>query len=356
MTASRSKRSWYISLALLLGLAAAGAAWIMLRGEADIPLASAFRTLFQSDPLADHLLASNGRIEATEIDVATKLVGRLAEVVAREGDTVEAGSVVARLDTLSLDAQLRQAQAELQRAQRDREYAQAIVAQRESERQYAVRELRRLQELDKKSYVAAEQVDQARTNLTTLEAALRASRIKVAETEAAIAAARAQTDRVAADIDDSALKAPRRGRVLYRLAESGEVLAAGGKVLTLLDLSDVYMVIFLPETVAGKVAIGSEARLILDAGPEYVIPASISFVAARAQFTPKQVETRSEREKLVFRAKARIAPELLERYEPLVKVGLPGVAYLNLSQEEPWPDWLAPKLPPWPKPPASSSD
>ena len=261
--------------------------------------------------------------------------GPLAEVLAREGDIVEAGAIVARLDTASLEAQLRQAQAELERARRDREYAEAIVAQRESEQEYADREMQRNLELEQRSFAAVDQVDQARTAARTAEAALRAARVKVAETEAAIEAAPAQIDRIAVDIEDSALKAPRRGRVLYRLAEPGEVLGAGGKVLTLLDLTDVYMVLFLPETVAGRVAIGSEARLVIDAGPDYVVPAHVSFVAARAQFTPKQVETRSEREKLVFRVKARIDPDLLERYEPLVKTGLPGVAYVRLDPELP---------------------
>ena len=107
------------------------------------------------------------------------------------------------------------------------------------------------------------------------------------------------------------LKSPIAGRVLYRLAEPGEVLAAGGKVLTVLELTDVYMTIFLPTALAGRIAVGSEARIVLDAVPQYVIPATISFVAARAQFTPKDVETRTEREKLMFRIKVRIDPELL---------------------------------------------
>ncbi len=133
---------------------------------------------------------------------------------------------------------------------------------------------------------------------------------------------------------------------MYRLAEPGEVIGIGGKVLTLLDLSDVYMVIFLPETVVGRIALGAEARIILDAASEYVIPAEVSFVASRAQFTPKQVETRSAREKLSFRVKLQISPELLARYEPLVKAGVPGIAYVRLDQDVEWPEHLLPRLPP----------
>lgn len=91
--------------------------------------------------------------------------------------------------------------------------------------------------------------------------------------------------------------------------------------------------------------IGSEVRVVLDAAPQYVIPAKISFVADVAQFTPKTVETAEERQKLMFRLKAKIAPELLQQYIRSVKTGLPGVAYVRLDESAPWPDRLQIKLP-----------
>jgi HlyD family secretion protein len=307
-----------------------------------------FESLFANDKLPDGFASSNGRIEATEVDVATKLAGRLAEVTPREGERVDAGKVVARLDTESLAAQLRQADAELNRARQESEYAKAVVTQRESELDFVRRDFRRLQRLSAhNNFVSEESLDQSRTAVRTAEAALRAARVQVAATEAAIEAARASIERIQVDIDDCELRAPRSGRVLYRVAEPGEVVGIGGKVLTLLDLSDVYMVIFLPETVVGRVPLNGEARIVLDTAPEYVIPAKVSFVAARAQFTPKQVETRSAREKLSFRVKLQISPELLARYEPLVKTGVPGVAYVRLDPDQEWPHHLLPKLPPW---------
>ena len=123
--------------------------------------------------------------------------------------------------------------------------------------------------------------------------------------------------------------------------EPGEVLGAGGKVLNLVDLSDVYMTFFLPETVAGRVALGTEVRLVLDAAPQYVIPAQVSFVASTAQFTPKTVETASERQKLMFRVKARIDRALLAKHLEQVKTGLPGVACVRLDAQQPWPANLA---------------
>ena len=129
------------------------------------------------------------------------------------------------------------------------------------------------------------------------------------------------------------------------MAQPGEVLGGGGKVLNLVDLSDVYMTFFLPETVAGRVALGSEARIILDAAPQYVIPATVSFVASTAQFTPKTVETVSERQKLMFLIKVQIAPQLLQKHLQQVKTGLPGVAWVKLDAQQPWPAALQTQLP-----------
>ena len=136
------------------------------------------------------------------------------------------------------------------------------------------------------------------------------------------------------------LKAPIRGRVQNRLAEPGEVLPAGGKVLALVDLSDVYMYLFLPEPVAGKVALGSEARIVLDAAPDYPIRAAVSFVSPSAQFTPKTVETAEERHNLTFRVKLQLDKNRLRQYEPFVKVGIPGMGYVRLDDNVEWPETL----------------
>ena len=116
-------------------------------------------------------------------------------------------------------------------------------------------------------------------------------------------------------------------------------------MINLVDLKDVYMTFFLPTRAVGRVAVGSEARLVLDAFPQYVIPARISFVADAAQFTPKTVETEVEREKLMFRVRAQIPPELLERHLAQVKTGLPGMAHVKLDAEAPWPPQLQVRLP-----------
>jgi HlyD family secretion protein len=161
-----------------------------------------------------------------------------------------------------------------------------------------------------------------------------------------VRAAEATIARIDVELADCELRAPRDGRVQYRVAEPGEVVGGGGKILNLVDLTDVHMTFFLPETVAGKVAIGSEVRIVLDAAPDLVIPAKVSFVASTAQFTPKTVETASERQKLMFRVKAQIDRELLQRHLQQVKTGLPGVAWVRMDPQVPWPAELAVNHPP----------
>lgn len=300
---------------------------------------------FREPPLPPGFASGNGRIEATEVDITAKIPGRLAEVSAREGEWVQKGQVVARLDVQELEAQLRQAQAQVRQAQEAVHQAEANVGRYRSDLALAEKTLVRSRELVGKGFISKERLDQAVAGRDAAAATLQAATVGVGEAEAAVKVAEARVEQIKANLDDSTLKTPIGGRVLYRLAEPGEVLASGGKVLTVLDLTDVYMTVYLPTDQAGRVTVGSDARIILDAAPQYVVPAKVSFVAPRSQFTPREVETRTEREKLMFRVKVRIDPELLRRYVEKVKTGLPGVAYVQLDSNAPWPLRLQVKLP-----------
>lgn len=345
----------YIFVAVVI--AAAIAAWWKLR-PAGLPT---------------WIVAGNGRIEATEIDIAAKAPGRITEILAREGDFVQANTIVARMDTLVLRAQQAEAKAQVRRAeyayqtaksivvQRNSEQAaaRAVVAQRQAELDAARKRLKRTQTLAGEGASAQQELDDDRARVLSAEAAVSAARAQVAaasagieaaesevvESESVIEAAQATVARLQADIDDSELKAPRDGRVQYRVAEPGEVLDAGGRVLNMVDLADVYMTFFLPTEAAGKVALGSDIRLVLDAIPDFVIPAHASFVASVAQFTPKTVETESERLKLMFRVRARIDPGLLKQHLEQIKTGLPGMAYVKLDPALAWPAELEIRLP-----------
>jgi HlyD family secretion protein len=287
----------------------------------------------QNNALPDGLFAANGRIEAIEVDLATKYPGRVAEVLVREGDIVERDQVLARMDTEVLQAQLREAQAGVDRAREERKAAEAQARQSDTQCAFAERELKRSEKLFGEGHLSEEQIDRSRTAFDSARAECSAAAARLVEADAGVTAARATVDRIRAELDDAVLKAPRGGQVLYRLAEPGEVLAAGGKLLTLIDLNDIYMTVFLPARAAGRVQVGSEARLLLDALPDRPVPATVSFVADKAQFTPKHVETAEEREKLMFRAK------ISARANPggVLKPGMPGMAYLREIDAGEWP-------------------
>ena len=305
--------------------------------------ASVWWFYFRIPPLVG-FASGNGRLEVQEIDVATKFPGRIAEVLVDEGDSVQVGQVVARMDSSSLNAQVREAEAQVQRARQGQVTAKALIAQRRSEALLAERDLERARALYVNANISAKDHDRARSAMDTAKAATTQAEAQSAEADAAIAASLAQKERIQVDLKDSVLTAPRSGRVQFRLAEPGEVLASGGKVLTLIDPTDVYMTVFLPAAEAGKIALGAQARITLDAAPNLVIPAAVSFVADKAQFTPKEVETRTEREKLMFRIKVKIDPELVKGHEAQVKPGLPGVAYVQLDSSVQWPPSLQTKL------------
>lgn len=299
----------------------------------------------QSAALPQGIVSSNGRIEANQIDIASKIAGRIVEVIPREGDWVEAGGIVARLDQAEIEAQLRQGEAEAQRARQSLAAAQALIGSRESELTLAEQELARSTALVDKGYTPREKVDQRQQALASAKAALKATTAQADEAAAAIKSAEAAVERLKTVLADATIKSPVRGRVQYRLIEPGAVLAAGGRIVTVLDLSDVYMTIFLPAADAARLTIGDEARVVLDAAPQYVFPGKVSFVAAEAQFTPKTVETNAEREKLMFRVKLQAPPEMLKNMEERVKRGLRGLGYVRTNRDTQWPDKLTVKLP-----------
>lgn len=300
----------------------------------------------QEPALPEGIASGNGRLEATQVDITTKFPGRLAEVYVKEGNDVEGGQMLARMDVRELEAELRQAQAQVTQTQKQRSVAAAVIAQRKSEVALVEKNLARSRELYEDRNIPIEQLQRSETAVQTAKAALSAAKAELALAEAAIDAAGARVESVRTRIDDSTLKTPLAGRVLYRLAEPGEVLPAGGKVFTVLDLTDAFMTIFLPTLQAGRLSIGDEARIVFDAIPEYVIPATVSFVSPEAQFTPKEVETRTEREKLMFRVRIRIDPELLAKHGAFMKTGVPGVAYVRLGADVAWPETLKVKLSP----------
>ena len=355
----------------LLVIAAIGMTWYLIKTYKE-------EAIYKNPAFA----SGNGRLEATEINIAAKLAGKIEQLLVDEGDYVKGGQTLVQMQTNTLKAELEQANATIKVKEAELEQAKAqlqveeaslaaanaslasaksALAAKTSTYNNAKSRYERSKELMEKDVTsrqtfendeamfqsAAADVDAAKADIQSVEASIQSVEASIAsdkaaiiKAEASIAAAKADADRIQADIDDSTLTAPLDGRIQYRIAEVGEVLSSGGRVLNLVDLTDVYLTFFVPEETAGQIALGADARIVLDANPDAVIPASISYVASVAQFTPKTVETKVEREKLMFRVKAKIDPALLKQYVEYVKTGIPGVAWVRLDDKEPWPDFL----------------
>jgi len=295
--------------------------------------------------MPDGIVKTNGRLEATQVDVAAKYPGRLVDITVVEGSEVKAGQVVGRVSSPEYEAQLSAAQSNVDRAKQAMAEAEALIDQRKAVLAAAKSDFERGQELVQKAVISQQTFDQRRRNYEGAEASVQGASAQREQADHAIKSAQAEVERIEAILRDLILISPRTGRVQYQLARTGEVVAAGGKVLTILDLQDVYMTVFLAAATAGRLEIGSEARVILDPVPQYVVPASVNFVAADAQFTPKTVETQDEREKLMFRVKLQVDTAVLKQYSRRVKTGVRGLGIVRVDTATPWPDDLQVKLP-----------
>ncbi len=311
-----------------------------------------YRQMTLANALPATIVSGNGRVESVQVDVSAKEPGRVKEIRAREGDLVQPGQVLAVMDTVTLEAELARAKANVAQQQAAAIEVESAIAKADSELKLAQVEYTRTKNLLARNVATREDFDRRQTEVKRAEATFEGQKARLNTVNQSVEASRAEVAGIQSRIDDATLKAPVRGRVLYRLTELGEVLPAGGKVLTLVNLEDVYMEIYLPAQSVAKVAIGADARIVLDAAPEYAARAKVSFVAPEAQFTPKQVETRSERDKLMFRVKLTLPPERILPYIERIKTGIRGVGYVKLDDATEWPERLNR---PFPLPPATAT-
>jgi len=327
------RRSLWRRIALVAVVVAAGAAgaiyWFTHNGPA-LPTGIAW---------------SNGRLEADEIDIDTKFPGRIAAMLADEGDMVHAGQVVARMDTRDLEASLQQAEAQIAQAEHSIAAARAELEQATSQVKLMAQELQRARTLLPKGFETQQVVDQRQSQFDVARATVTAAQARIDAAIAARDAATHNAELIRVNIADSTLVAPKGGPIQYRLANVGEVLGAGGRVFTMLDMSYVYMDIFLPTSEAGRIKLGVDARIVLDALPNAPVPAKVVFVASQNQFTPKMVETKAERDRLMFRVRVRIDPGLAQAQAAEIRAGLPGLAYILLDPNVAWPAALQPPAP-----------
>ncbi|MBS0560393.1 MAG: HlyD family efflux transporter periplasmic adaptor subunit [Proteobacteria bacterium] len=322
-TAARPRRRLLLVVAVVLvALAAVGGGWWATHRAPPIPAGFA---------------VSNGRLEEDEIDIQTKFAGRVAEILVDEGAVVRAGQVLARMDTSDMETQLAKARADVAQAEHVIATARTDLEQARSVWALAQAEVSRTAALVPKGFATKELLDQRVQALDAAIASYNGVNARISAATAARESALQSARLIEVNIADNTLRAPRDGIVQYRLANLGEVLPAGGKLFTVLDTNYAYMDIFLPTAQAGRAAVGTEARIVLDADPGHPLPAHVSFVAQQNQFTPKMVETAVEREKLMFRVRIRVDAQALGDARAPLQAGQPGLAFVRLDPKAPWP-------------------
>lgn len=311
---------------------------------------AAWRLLGDEEP--EGVLVASGTVEATDARLGFQVPGRLAEVAVREGDEVTAGTVLARLDSATAAARRDQAAAQVDAARaqlddllagaRTQEVAEARAAaaaarDRLADARRDVERTRFLHEggatpreaLDKAELAASQaesQLEQATERLSLVEAGPRPER--VAAQRAGVAQAEAALSAAETALGDLELTAPFGGVVTVRHREPGEVVGAGQPVLTLLDLDDRWVRIYVPEDRIGAVSLGAPAAITIDTYPDRRFEGEVRFIASEAEFTPKTVQTPEERVRLVYAVEVRVTGDA----EGVLKPGMPADVTLDLPE------------------------
>lgn len=336
--------------------------------------------------LPEGLIQANGRIEGDHVTVASKFPGRVRELLAREGATVAAGQVLARLDDAQtrakvdqarqaragLDAQVQAARTGLAVLRQDVplaiETAEAEVARTRAmlKKAFAVEteaasDAQRFRDLAVRDEVSRQQLDQAELRLDVARHEVAAARSaldqagkrlaqaglgwkRIRSQEDELTALERQRDQAAAALTeiesvlaDLTITAPTAGTITTRMADVGEVVAAGSPLLEIVDLDRLYLKVYVPEVQIGKLRLGLPARIYTDSFPDQPFEATVQYIASRAEFTPKEVQTPDERVKLIYAVKLYVKENPDHRLTP----GLPADAVVRWREEVGWvkPRW-----------------
>lgn len=301
---------------------------------------------------AKNIISASGTIEAVEVNVASEVSGQLLELAVKEGARVKPGDTLASIDHATLDIQLRQAEAgvDLAEAQlsllvkgarvEDIRQAEAALEQAEASFKVAEDDAKRMRELAKSGSVTPKTRDDSEARLTVAtaqrsaasEALSKVRRLarpeEIRAAEARLAQAQAAADLLKKTIADCAITAPAGGIVTHKAVEAGELVTPGATVVTLVELDSVYVMIYVTEKDLGRVKLGDAAEVKIDAFPDRAFAGKITYISPEAEFTPKNVQTKEDRVKLVFGVKVEI-----ENREGLLKPGLPADAVIRVGPE-----------------------
>lgn len=297
---------------------------------------------------------ASGYVEATEVRVAAEVGGRILEVAVKEGDRIEAGALVARLDDTDTSIAVRRAEADrdqavaqlrllqagaraedVRQARAQVESAQAEIAVAEAEVQSARADLARFEALLASNAGSRKQRDDAATRVAVAEARLSAARQReraaaeglarlkagarveeIAAARARVAATEAQIAALAKSRGDATLKSPVSGFVTAKLADAGEVIPRGAPVVVVTDLDHAWANVYVDEPLVPRLKFGQKIMLVTDAGQR--LEGTITFISPKAEFTPRNVQTAEERTKLVYRIKV-----TADNRDGVLKPGMP---------------------------------
>ena len=285
-------------------------------------------------------LEASGTVEATEADLGFNVPGRIAMISAREGDAVSRGDVLARLDVAELEARRAAAAAqaegarallsELEAGTRREEVAQAGAAVRSASgrSEDARRDVERARTLFEGGAISREALDKAETQYEVAMAALDQAREQLAALEtgprperiaaqrATVAGAEAAVRQAEAALENGTIRAPFEGRITVRHREPGEAVQPGQPIITLMDPSDRWVRIYVAEDRIGAVDLGHPAVITADTWPDREYPGRVVFIAQEAEFTPRNVQTREERVKLVYAVRVEITDDPAFQLKP----------------------------------------
>lgn len=290
------------------------------------------------------IAAVNGRLELKRLDVATLYPGRVEEILVQEGDEVKINQPLARLSSTISQTQVSSALAQKKRAEETVSRALAEIDARQQQAKVAKLELDNAFKLRRDNLISSTELERRQSAYNASLAAVNTTQAAKAEAEAAVTQAQAQLEKAQSQYEDMIIKAPKDGRLEYQIAEVGNVLGAGGKVVSVLDPTDTYINVFLTAQQMNQIKLGDDARIVID-GINAVFPAKITFVANNAQFTPKSVETTEERAKLMFKVKLQIPVDIALKYKGLLKGGMTAIGYVKYDPQAQWVEQLDVKLP-----------
>lgn len=313
------RTSWISSLAALLVVSA---------GSYALYLASAGREL----PAG--IVYGNGHIEAREIRVASEVAGRISELLLEEGDRIEAGSVVARIDPEAGLDRLRAARAE---ARAYRELAASLSGQIdtwEHHLEVANRQLERVRELATSNAASRRDIEVAENGVAEARAQLTTLQQQYAAVEAQAAAAEAKVSLAESQLGKTTVTTPIAGTVLIRAAEEGEILAAGQPIGIVADLDQLELKVYVSGAVLSRIQLGDPAKIRVD-GIAATFEARVSRVDDYAQFTPRDVHLPEERIRMVYGVTLS-----LENPDGRLKPGMPADAWIRWDEQVVWPEPL----------------